>query len=188
MFKQFNCCVERQETFQKRSIRNRTTILGANGSLILSVPLKRGKTKQMISDVEVAFDGQWQREHMRSIQSAYGNAPYFDYYIDSIKELINSCDATLIAFFERIYNFFKNKLGLAELQYTTEYKFICDDIYDMRKATRNYSCQIPEYFQVFESKFGFKNDLSILDLLFNLGPESSQILLNTKFTFTNGNN
>ena len=78
--------IEAHENYQKGSWRNRCTILGPNGIQPLSVPLRKGKNqKQLIRDVEIAYEEPWQQVHWRSIQAAYGNSPYFEHFSHEIE-------------------------------------------------------------------------------------------------------
>jgi hypothetical protein len=79
------------ENYQKKSTRNRCKILGVNGIDILSVPLKKGKNSRMpITDVEISYDSEWIANHLHAIKSAYGNAPYFEYYFDDLEQILKS--------------------------------------------------------------------------------------------------
>ena len=79
--------IEKHENFPKQSIRNRCEIYGANGKIVLSVPVIRGRThKVRIKDLEISYDTDWQKQHFKSIESAYRHSPYYEYYIDYIAE------------------------------------------------------------------------------------------------------
>ena len=184
IFKRCDCWIEVHENFQKRSFRHRSVILTANGKHILSVPLKRGKTKLKIKEVKISYDEDWQRNHLRTIVSAYAGAPYYDHYMTDIVNLFKIRHNYIFDFFIDVYQFFMVKLELNELKFTKQYNSENLETLDIRSTPFNFDFTIPKYIQVFEHKFGFVENLSILDLLFNLGPESSayldQILIKNK--------
>lgn len=166
--------IEIHESFQRHSERNRTKILSANGSILLTVPVKKN-TKYIMKNVEIA-DLIWQKKHLMSIRSAYGSAPYFIYYFDDIKKIIERKHKFLIDLNNEILNYFKGILNIkTELRNTKEYvKNYPKKFGDYRTKKINYNFN--DYPQVFGNKF--KSNLSILDLIFNLGPESEGYIKN----------
>lgn len=172
--------LEACEHYQKGSYRNRCYIAGPNGVQRLSVPLRKGKNRQMpIRDVRIAHDMPWQRLHWRTLRTAYGSAPFFEHYADEA-----------IVFFEKRYDFlfdlnFDIVLFLiqkmncrAEVRLTERYaapseKEAENAVFDAREQIAwGQPPLIPlvRYPQVFEERFGFQYDLSSLDLLFCYGP------------------
>ncbi len=161
--------IEAHEHYQKGSLRNRCYIAGPNGVQRLSIPLEKGKNRQMpIRETRIAHDEPWQRQHWRSIRTAYGNAPYFGHYADD-----------LAPFYEKPYTFLfdynldllafilQKKLGWpGEIRMSESYK-VPDHIERSK---------LPRYPQVFEEKHGFLPDLSVLDLLFCCGKHGGEIL------------
>ncbi|MBC8265456.1 MAG: WbqC family protein [Flavobacteriales bacterium] len=175
-----NCEIEQYEHFVKQSIRNRCDIYGANGKLTLSIPKQRkASSKTLIKDIKIAYNHPWQKEHWKSICSAYRSSAYFEFYED-----------LFVPFYE------KNETFLLDFNLKLqEVVFKCLQIKDSSTLTKSYQKKILKndfrnsifeikntlkYHQVFEDKCGFIPNLSIIDLLFNLGPESSQYLLNIK--------
>jgi hypothetical protein len=128
-----------------------------------------------MKNVEIA-DLIWQKKHLMSIRSAYGSAPYFIYYFDDIKKIIERKHKFLIDLNNEILSFFKDILNIkTELRNTNEYvKNYKKKIGDYRAKKINYDFN--DYPQVFGNKF--KSNLSILDLIFNLGPESEGYIKN----------
>ena len=167
------------ENYQKKSTRNRSKILGVNGVEVLSVPLKKGKNNKLpISQVEISYQDNWQNKHLHSIKSAYGNAPYFEFYFDSIDQIIKAKHKLLLDLNQGLFNFLFQSLNLdVELTKTESYlKSSPDSVCDLRQLKFN-SPQIEgynakKYYQVFEEKHGFIDGISILDLLMCKGPES----------------
>tara|TARA_B110000003_G_scaffold150939_1_gene151772 strand:- start:35267 stop:35881 length:615 start_codon:yes stop_codon:yes gene_type:complete len=176
---QSDCIIEKNEFFIKQSLRTRCDINGANGIITLKVPrYRKNSSKTPIKDIKINYDHPWQKEHWKSIKSAYQSSPFFEYYCDE-----------LIPFFETKYSFLidlnmetQEKLieiiGLENrLSTSDDFKPYSDN--DWRKSSFISSNNITKYEQVFSSNNKFVPDLSILDLLFNLGPETDQFLKNT---------
>jgi hypothetical protein len=176
--------IEAYENYQKRSIRNRAHILSSNGPICLSVPLEKGKTKKLISEVRIAYHENWQSNHRTAIVSAYGTAPYFDYYYPYIEQILSTKYETLFSLFEAIQSFVCRTIGIESGTYTQAYD-------RSTKSTRpifigkdkNIELKKSKYTQVFSDRFAFNADLSILDLIFNRGPEAIQYLRATTLRF-----
>jgi hypothetical protein len=180
--------LEQHENFIKQTYRNRTVILGANGPIPLIVPVEKGRGKKiLIKDLRVAYDEEWQRNHWRTIFSAYNSSPFFEYYADDIEPFFRKKYEFLFDFNLKIT---ETLIGLLELGTTIE---LTGDFEQVPENCLNFREQIspkthlidadPQfvsqpYTQVFSEKFGFVPDLSILDLLFNEGPSACSILEN----------
>jgi hypothetical protein len=179
--------IENQENFTKQSYRNRCDIYGANGKLSLTIPVKKGRTiKTPINELEIDYTEEWQKNHWRSIESAYRHSPFFEYYADDLLPFYKSEIKYLTEFNNGIQKVILHAMEVyPDIQYTKEYYrevTNSDDFRDtihpktrMQKPDNNYS--VRKYYQVFADKFGFIENLSILDLLFNMGPETEEILL-----------
>lgn len=171
------CQIEQHENYQKRTIRNRTNILSANGVLTLSVPLQKGKTNSPIKLTKISYDEPWQRLHLKSIRSAYSSAPYFDYYYDEISNILNQEFLTLFDLDIATIGLAKEAGLISELAFTEKFeRNLSNDVLDMRAVNVWSSSAVRPYNQVFEDKYGFIADLSLLDALFNLGPEAARLL------------
>ncbi len=179
--------IEQQENYQKGSYRNRCHIAGANGLLRLSVPLRQGKNEQQpISQVEIAFKEPWQARHWAGIQSAYGNAPFFEFYAEPLQGLFQQRPAMLSDLNRALLLRLAELLQLGcEIRFTEQYaKKPPAGILDMRNAIHpKKHCRRPDphfqpigYPQVFLEKHGFIPNLSILDLLFCTGPQARLLL------------
>ena len=94
--------IDIQEHFEKQSYRNRAVINGAHGPLNLTIPIQHHSPKMVFSDVGVDFKQKWVNTHWRAIQSAYGKAPFFDFYADYFKEIIYSNSSRLIDYNQQI--------------------------------------------------------------------------------------
>ncbi|NJK97095.1 MAG: WbqC family protein [Bacteroidetes bacterium] len=172
--------IESDENFQKQTYRNRCIILGANGPLSLSIPIQHtSEPKINIRDVKISYHTPWQKIHLRAIESAYRNSPFYEYYIHDFLPFFNKKFDFLLDYNQKIL---KTCLELADLKVNIELTnaFTKEHGNDFRfsiSPKKEYpDIQFPEYNQVFIEKFGFVSNLSILDLLFNEGPESRSLL------------
>jgi WbqC-like protein family len=149
--------LEQHEHFQKGTIRNRCQIAGPNAVQTLSIPLKKGKnSQQTIRDVRIAYEEPWQRNHWRSIQAAYGSAPYFPFFCDKLEP-----------FYTRQFDFlFDYNLALIELLASgLKLQLVLPLTDTYMAANTELLHDVQPYPQVFEDRFGFRGGLSALDLL-----------------------
>ncbi len=173
--------IERWESFQKQTYRNRCIIATTNGPQALTVPIERQFTINCIKDIRISDHGNWRHLHWNALQSAYGESPFFDYYQDDIRPFFEQRWDYLFDFNEAIR---EKMCELLDIQPKVDYskKFT---VYSLSSCVPDYRMVIrpknPEpdpdftpkrYYQVYEQKHGFLPNLSILDLLFNMGPES----------------
>lgn len=186
--------IEKNDNYVKQTFRNRCSILSANGVMSLSIPIEHRKgEKCLMKDVEIAEQGDWRHLHWNALVSAYNSTPFFEYYSDDF-----------CSFYERKYKYlfdFNEELRLMicdllnidtnNIKYTTEYisnvtdndKDFRDLIHpkkDFRLIDSDFSPV--SYYQVFSRKFGFVENLSIVDLLFNMGNESLLTLIASSST------
>ncbi len=178
--------IEKEENFQKQTYRNRCVILGANGTLNLTVPVQHDEPKIKISRLKISYHSHWQLVHFRAIESAYRNSPFYEYYIDEFSPFFQKQFSSLFEFNSAILNVclcllnYKGKVTFTD-EFLKEDKDVENDFrfsLSPKIAADNYA--FPEYHQVFIEKFGFIPNLSILDLIFNLGPESGDYLKSIK--------
>ena len=168
--------IEVCETYHKQTYRNRCRVMTANGVESMSVPvMKVNGNHTMTKDMVISPIESWQHIHSRCLESAYKAAPYFDHYYDYLQpifkghfeRLIDLNDAALLAVLKMLK---VNK----EIKHTTDYIHNCDN--DLREAFNpkkvSETDSFPAYYQVFSTKFPFAPDLSVLDLVFNEGPEA----------------
>ena len=173
-----NCRIELHEHFIKQSIRNRCDIYGANGKLRLSIPKQRkGSSKTIIENLKISYRNNWQKQHWNAIESAYNSSPFFEYYKDDLKPFFEEKEEYLVNFNSKLQNAILSMLQQENIiKNTTEYLHK-GDFFDLRNYTWKLKNQ-EKYDQVFMENQGFIPNLSILDLLFNLGPESIDYLNN----------
>ncbi len=184
--------IEACENYQKQSYRNRCRFYGADGVQALSFPVvhEGGTHKLPISEIKVDYSTPWLQQHQRAIVSAYRTSAYFEYYQDELFAVMDSRPERLIDLNMALLRFFIEKTGLAvELRMTRAFSAegivagqdgsmaVCEDlrevIHPKRPNTILSGLKLEKpYFQVFSRKHGFQSDLSIMDLLFNEGPDS----------------
>ena len=171
--------IENWDFYLKQTYRNRCQIAAANGSMVLTIPVEKAESGKMLTrDVRISQHNDWQIQHWRSIESAYNSTPFFEYYKDELLPFYENKWTFLWDFNQEIQAKMLELLNLDILiQPTTEYKNIQNEnILDLReeihpkKENKFVNCN--PYYQVFEQRFGFQPNLSIIDLLFNMGNES----------------
>lgn len=173
-----NAIIDLGEDYVKQSYRNRYYIYTASGKLALTVPVtKPDGNHTAVKRVMLSGHEQWQRTHFRTIEAAYQNSPYYIHYIDEVRDLIYSKYNSLAEFNDHC---FKGICELIEipLSYSFTNIYYEDECIDMRnilspkKETQiSTILGLHTYHQVFEEKHGFIADLSILDVIFNMGPD-----------------
>ncbi len=179
--------VEQHENYLKSSYRNRCYIAGPNGQHRLSIPLKKGKNeRQKIQEVEIAFNEPWPHQHWQAIQSAYGNAPFFEFYADYFQPIYKQPPPLLFAFNQKLFNTLLKLIPVpAKIDYTDSYREDLPagidnwrhEILPKKLGAENDAFFKPHpYPQVFQEKHGFLANLSILDLLFCTGPQTIEYL------------
>lgn len=166
--------LEAHENYVKQTYRNRCRILTASGVEDLRVPVVHGESK-LITDIKVDYSTPWLRRTEYAIDSAYYSSPFFEYYRDSLFAVLDSHPETLWELNRRITDYFCAKIGLApDFRLTEDFAPLGgEDDYRFSIAPKIQSAYTgKEYWQVFKDKFGFIPNLSIMDLLFNEGPEA----------------
>ncbi len=176
--------LEACEHHQKGSFRNRCLIAGPNGVQQLTVPLLKGKHQQTpIRDVRIAYSEPWQRLHWRSIQTAYGNAPYFAHYAPELSVFFQKKYTFLFDLNEEALAWLFAKLGVQKpIYHTDRYENPASSgFFDVRRAVEpdQIAFQVPRYGQVFEDRYGFIPRLSVLDALLCAGKYAAEIIENT---------
>lgn len=180
MVKSESLNIEAHENYQKQTYRNRVNILGANGKLMLNIPTLHDGTR-LIKDLQPSYEHDWQKEHYKSLKSAYRNSPYFEYYEDDLAPFYEKKEKYLFDLNLKSIEFINKKLNLDLDISTTESYNVIDIENDFRKqfsAKKSPQYNLPEYAQVFDEKFDFIEGLSILDLLFSEGPSAAVYLKN----------
>ncbi len=174
--------LEQFENFPKQTYRNRTVIYGANGKLVLIIPVLHNG-KKTISEIEVSQRENWQKLHWKSIKNAYQSSPYFEFYEDQLAQIFTFETQSL-------FQFNLNALQIIQKILKTEKAYSLNDEFtktpaalDFRNqfsAKKDSEFEMEEYYQTFSDKLGYQKDLSILDLICNKGPESLTYLRNVQ--------
>ena len=179
--------IEGEESYLKQSYRNRCSILSANGKIDLSIPIESsGGLKTLIKDIRISEHGNWQHLHWNAIISAYNSTPFFEYYRDDFEPFYKKKYRFLFDFNEELRTTIFNLLNIDNtfISYTNVYQNEIEDNKDLRKLlspkidwmVSDLEFESVVYYQVFDQRFGFTPNLSIIDLLFNMGNESLIIL------------
>ena len=177
---------ELEDNFQKQTYRNRCYIYGANGKLSLNIPVKHTKTdgRKKTKDTLVENNFPWQDQHYKSLKSAYQSSPFFEFFEDDLAVLFNKKYVYLVDLNIDTYLFVTDALQLSQsYSKTKEYEIspVVNDYRDFSVAKNgNISIEMNRYTQIFDDKFGFIGNLSILDLLFMEGPNAITYLESVK--------
>ncbi|MDB5193332.1 MAG: WbqC family protein [Segetibacter sp.] len=173
-------CILLYEYYRKASFRNRAIISGSNALIALSIPIKGGRErKEWLNEVEVNDVTNWRANHWRAIESSYRKAPFFEFYNEIVKNLIFSKHVRLVELNKEII------VKLCTVLKISPFSFDCGEQSEISVQhkdlilPKNFQDQAdwkPKYSQVFEEKNGFQQNLSILDLLFNEGPNAANLL------------
>ena len=178
--------IEQWESFLKQTYRNRCLIATTQGIQALTVPVERG-TSQQIRDIRISDHGNWRHLHWNALMSAYGESPFFEYYQDDIRPFFEERWAYLFDFNEAIREKMCELLDIQpKVTFSSTYHHPADISLtshllpltsDYREAINpkhpqpDSEFEPKPYYQVYQQKHGFLPNLSILDLLFNMGPE-----------------
>ena len=181
-----NVLIEQYEHYGKQSFRNRCDIYGANGKLTLSVPVIKGaRLKILTRDIRIEYVEDWRKVHFKGIESAYRKSPFYEYYIDDIEPLFSKKHKYLLDLNNDILEVVNEILEInPSIKMTEDYIKDTEGMDDWREGIHPKKSRQKEdksfvatpYTQVFSDKLGFEPNLSVLDLIFNLGPEAIDYL------------
>ena len=171
---------ENYGTYQKQTYRNRASIYGANGKLDLNIPVVYSqKNRQLYKDVKIFNTENWQLQHLKSLESAYRTSPFFEFYIDDLIPLFTMDTDTVMDFNFKCLDLIFECLQIP-FQYSVTEQYEIQPTSTDGRLLANSRKEIPQkfksYTQVFNDKHGFLSNLSILDLLFNEGPNTELYL------------
>ena len=170
-----NILFEVNDHYVKQTLRNRTSIHSANGKLNLSVPVKFSSTKkEKYKDIKICYDSNWQKIHLKSIESAYKNSPFYDFFEDYFINFYNKKEKFLVDLnFSSIRLIFEILEKELNCNFTNKYLEKYVDLTDYRSllTNKNFNEKVnfKNYTQVFQEKNGFIENLSSIDLIFNKG-------------------
>ncbi|WP_347173860.1 WbqC family protein [Polaribacter uvawellassae] len=177
---------EVEDNFQKQTYRNRCYIYGPNGKQLLNIPIKHTSTssKKKTKDTLVDNSVSWQSQHLKSIQIAYRNSPFFEFYEDDLLPIFSKKYKYLLDINIDTYLFITDALQISQAykkmeEYQSSNK---NDYRFLVNAKQEHKGIFKPYIQMFDDKFGFIKNLSILDLLFMEGPNAISFLDNNTLT------
>lgn len=177
---------EIEDNFQKQTNRNRTYIYSPNGIQLLNIPIKHSKlNRQKTKEIRIENDFDWQKQHFKSLESAYRSSPFFEYFEDDIRPIFEKKQDFLLDLNFKTLEVISKCLRMKfNFETTTEFFQETDpnEFLDFRFLTngKKDSSVFEAYPQVFDEKHGFINNLSVLDLLFNEGKFTVDYLRNQK--------
>lgn len=185
LLKSDHVLIETHENYVRQTYRNRCQILSSNGKLNLSFPVKHiSGNKESIQEIEIDYSSNWKKIHVHAIKSAYGKSPYFHYYADDLlAPLIDDYQKSIL---QLNNNILENILRILKINKSISFtenfqKNYPEQIRDYRSAIHpkkeSIELNSKSYIQTFNDRFGFIPNLSIIDLIFNLGPDSYQYLI-----------
>jgi len=175
------CLIESMETYPKQTWRNRCTILTSQGLLNLSIPTKKPNGNHtVVQEVEIDNDSRWYQAHWRALTAAYNASPFFMYYQDELAPFYDGSYTGLLDFNMGLTTLLIKLLGIkVRLELTGTFTIpTSEDDFRYRLSPKKpplYN-HFPPYIQVFSETQKFQPNLSILDVLFNLGPDSGSYL------------
>ena len=172
---------EMHEHFPKQTFRNRAYIHSPNGKLDLIIPIAKGiGVHTVMKDVKISYDFNWQRLHWQSLQTSYRSSAYFEFYEDELAPLYEKRWDFLFDYNEYILNMLLRLLKInLDYSFTKTYEKTYVDLVDFRERIHpknDTGFTHKSYFQVFDERNGFLPNLSIVDLLFNQGPQTLSFL------------
>lgn len=179
-----NAYIEAYDSYTKQTYRNRCVIVDANGPLALTIPTeKTAEGKCLMRDIRISDHGNWRHRHWNALEAAYRHTPFFLYYEDDFRPFYEQKIESLYDFNMGLTRLVCQLIGIdTPLLPTTEYEG-ASCLTDLRECIHPKQAWeadkefVPkEYYQVFKDKHGFIANMSIVDLLFNMGPESILIL------------
>ncbi len=172
--------IEQEENYVKQTYRNRCKILASNGILVLTVPVMKGNLiKAPVKDVTIDYSKRWQQVHIRALASSYSRSPYFQFYSEQIEKILLINHKFLLDLNDELLCKCLEIINVDKcVEHTYSYKPAGFTDHDFRYGLSSgeitdYHCE--PYIQVFGEN-GFVPGLSILDMIFNMGPESINYL------------
>ena len=173
--------IEREENYLKQSYRNRCYILAASGPQLLTVPVYLGSIhKTPVREIMIDYSKRWQQVHLRALTTSYKSSPFFIYYFEIIEKIILSGHEFLLDLNMDLLKAVLKMINIeANISYTTDFKPVEISDYDYRytiNPKRETVYNSKKYIQVFTGGKDFVSGLSIVDLIFNAGPEASDYL------------
>jgi hypothetical protein len=178
----YHAQIDKDENYVKQTYRNRFVISAVNGAVVLTIPVNSTKgIKTPIQDIRIS-DHKWVNAYVATIRSAYGRSAYFEHYFDDICDILGRKHPFLVDLSIESIEWASKRMKL-DVSYAQSPQVNDGDINDLRNMFEPASF-VPEllsYPQVFMDRHAFQNGLSVVDLLFNMGPKAIDYLLLKNF-------
>ncbi|MFY0631510.1 MAG: WbqC family protein [Flavobacteriaceae bacterium] len=188
LFQSGNVQFEVEDNYQKQTYRNRCYIFGPNGKQRLNIPISHPKIegRKMTKDVLVEENSNWQSQHYKSLKVAYRNSPFFEFYVDDLYSIFEKKYKYLIDVTIDSFEFINDALDLNKtISLTEEYQDSTEEDYRyLANAKSNQKHTLTPYIQMFDDKYGYLENLSILDLIFMEGPNTISFLEKVNVTLS----
>ena len=178
--------IEQYDHYRKQTYRNRCVIASADGPLSLTIPTEKSETaKCLMKDVRISDHGNWRHQHWNAFVAAYKQSPFFDYYSDEFHQFFEKRYDFLFDFNQELLEWVCQQIDIQPaISFSSDFVLDPEGVDDFRERispkhqneAEDVSFVAKPYYQVFEDKLGFLPNLSIADLLFNMGPESLLVL------------
>lgn len=178
--------IEQYDHYQKQTYRNRCVIAAPDGPLSLTIPIEKPNTqKAFMRDIRISDHGNWRHLHWNAIESAYNHTPFFEYYKDDFRPFYEKKFDFLVDYNEQLCQLVCQLTDIdTSFQRTESYVVepsntiidLRDAIHPKKEVMDDASFSAVPYYQVFQERLGFLPNLSIIDLLFNMGPEAILVL------------
>jgi hypothetical protein len=173
--------IEREENWHKQTYRNRCNILSAHGIQKLTVPVHLGRLhKTPVRDIRIDYSKRWQQVHLGAMTASYNSSPYFEFYFENIKTIILKNHNFILDLNMELTESVLEMLKIRKIiLYTTDFQPALISENDFRytiSPKRDSGLLTKKYLQVFKDKGDFTPNLSIVDLIFNSGPEAVEYL------------
>jgi|AOAMet1_03_M0_10_1038530.scaffolds.fasta_scaffold12029_1 hypothetical protein len=170
---------EVEDNYQKQTYRNRCYIYGANGKQLLNIPVTIPKSSKKTKSKDILIENSnWQKQHYKSLEAAYNHSPFFEFYKDDLRKIFSKKYTYLLDVNLDSFHFIMDALELPK-EYTlskTYEETKLNDFRNLADSKKKVEISTIPYIQMFDQKFGFLKNLSILDLLFMEGPNSINFL------------
>jgi hypothetical protein len=170
---------EVEDNYQKQTYRNRCYIYGANGKQLLNIPVSIPKSAKKTKSKDILVENSnWQKQHYKSLEAAYNHSPFFEFYKDDLQKLFSKKYTYLLDVNLDSFAFIMEALELSkEYSLSKVYEETkLNDFRNLADSKKKVEISFLSYIQMFDQKFGFLKNLSILDLLFMEGPNSINFL------------
>ena len=170
---------EVEDNYQKQTYRNRCYIYGANGKQLLNIPVSIPKSAKKTKSKDILVENSnWQKQHYKSLEAAYNHSPFFEFYKDDLQKIFSKKYTYLLDVNLDSFAFIMEALELSkEYSLSKVYEETkLNDFRNLADSKKKVEISFLSYIQMFDQKFGFLKNLSILDLLFMEGPNSINFL------------